>query len=81
MDIEAMARAMFDEFHARFNRARTWLNHPDDDGLESGRNTFRAMAEAAMAVAPVAVEAVALFLPPDESVITEAVGDAKKSKK
>lgn len=80
MDIEAMAQAMFDEFHQRFNRQRSWLNHPDGDGMESGRDTFRRMAEAAVAVAGM-VEAVAPFIPTDEPVITEAVGDAKKSKK
>lgn len=46
MNIEAAARAMFDAFHARANRLRRWDTHPDDDGMEPGRDTFRDMARA-----------------------------------
>lgn len=56
MDIEAMARAMFEAFHARFNRVRDWAWHNNQDvGPEHGRETFRAMAQAvaAMLEAPI----------------------------
>lgn len=47
MDIETMARAMFEAFHARFSRVRNWMAHPNHDGgQEHGRDTFRAMAQA-----------------------------------
>ena len=58
MDIEAVAKAMFDAFHARFNRVRDWARHNNQDvGPEHGRETFRAMARAVMAMpAPVVDE-------------------------
>lgn len=57
MDIEAMAQAMFDALHERFNRARDWARHRDQDvGPEFGRETFRHMARAAAAVPPPVVE-------------------------
>lgn len=51
MDIEAMARAMFEAFHARFSRVRNWMAHPNaDGGQEHGRDTFRVMAQAVAAM-------------------------------
>lgn len=51
MDIEAMARAMFEAFHARFSRVRSWMTHPNHDGgQEHGRDTFRVMAQAVAAI-------------------------------
>lgn len=69
MDIEAMAQAMFDAFHARFDRMRNWARHNNQDvGPEHGRDTFRAMARgvAAMLEEPSPVE------PPVEPAIEEA---------
>jgi hypothetical protein len=51
MDIEAMAKAMFDAFHARFNRVRDWARHNNQDvGPEHGRETFREMARGVAAM-------------------------------
>lgn len=42
-----MARAAFEALHARFHRPRNWDRHPDDDqDVELGRESFRAMAKA-----------------------------------
>ena len=51
MDIDAMAKAMFDAFHARFDRVRNWARHNNQDvGPEHGRDTFRTMAQAVAAI-------------------------------
>ena len=51
MDVEAMAKAMFEAFHARFDRMRNWARHNNQDvGPEHGRETFRAMAQAVAAM-------------------------------
>lgn len=53
-----MARAMFEAFHARFDRVRDWARHNNQDvGPEHGRETFRAMARAVLNMrAPVVEE-------------------------
>ena len=52
-DIESMARAMFERFHGMVHRPRNWDLHPDEDaGVEAGRNTFRAMADAVKGLEP-----------------------------
>lgn len=59
MDIDAMARAMFDALHERFNRMRNWDRHPEKDvSYELGRESFRHMAQAvgALLSAPAPVE-------------------------
>lgn len=48
MDVEEMARAMFEKLHAMNFRPRRWDTHPEEDcDVELGRNTFREMAKAA----------------------------------
>lgn len=48
MSIESAAAAMFARYHEINARPRRWDQHPDEDnGPELGRETFRAMAEAA----------------------------------
>ena len=56
MYIEAAAKAMFDTFHARFDRMRNWARHPDADTLEPGRESFRDMARAVEAMLGMPVE-------------------------
>lgn len=50
--VEAVAREMFETLHAMNSRPRNWDRHPDGDQAEElGRDTFRAMAEHALAIA------------------------------
>jgi hypothetical protein len=50
-DIEAMAEAAFTWLHTANSRRRNWADHPEEDnGAELGRNTFRGMAGAMLAV-------------------------------
>lgn len=49
--VEAVAREMFETLHAMNSRPRNWDRHPDGDQAEElGRDTFRAMAEKALAL-------------------------------